>query len=199
MSRLHSAHMWLSPDVGAERRPTVADPGALLEGYLVSELESADRDRFESWVATDAARRLTVAALRHPQDGGMLSRDDADIEDWWAQCKNECALLAANSSLARSICLKPAESCVSGCRWQLPPGGGRHPLHGSPSRRRFSVPGSCIPGASLHARPSRQPSGSRGACVHHGSRRARRRDARRRHGRAGSRECPPDLRQLRRP
>ena len=52
-------------------------------------LESADRDRFESWVATDAARRLTVAALRHPQDGGMLSRDDADIEDWWAQCREQ--------------------------------------------------------------------------------------------------------------
>jgi transmembrane sensor len=66
-----------------------ADPGALLEGYLVSELGAADRDRFESWVATDDARSLTVAALRHPQDrdGGTLSRDEADIEGWWAECR----------------------------------------------------------------------------------------------------------------
>jgi transmembrane sensor len=91
MSRLHSAHMWLSPAAGADWRPTAADPGALLQGFLVSELEPADRDRFESWVAMDDARRLTVAALRHAQngDGGMVSRDEADVEDWWAQCREQ--------------------------------------------------------------------------------------------------------------
>jgi ferric-dicitrate binding protein FerR (iron transport regulator) len=65
-----------------------ADPGALLQGYLVGELDPADHDRFESWVAMDDARSLTVAALRYSQDddGGMLSLDEADIEAWWARC-----------------------------------------------------------------------------------------------------------------
>jgi ferric-dicitrate binding protein FerR (iron transport regulator) len=89
MSRLHSARIWLSPAAGAERRPAAADLGALLQGYLVSELGPADRDRFESWVAMDDARRLTVAALRYSEDrdGGTLWRGEADIEDWWAECR----------------------------------------------------------------------------------------------------------------
>jgi transmembrane sensor len=83
---LRPVRSWRFP---AATRPTRADlardPGLLLEGYLVSELGAAERDLFESWLAMDQDRALTVAALRNPHDG-------LDVRDWWAECRKEMRL-----------------------------------------------------------------------------------------------------------
>ena len=87
---LRPARPWRLP-VARHRPPdSAADPGALLEGFLVSELEPGDQARFESWIALDHVRNLTVAALRNPQDHdiGTPPGDDPDVEAWWAECKD---------------------------------------------------------------------------------------------------------------
>src|SRR6202020_2205824 len=68
-----------------------SDPGALLEGFLVGELMPEDRQRFESWIALDPARDLTVAALRHPDDHdiGTPPGDDPDVLAWWGECGDQ--------------------------------------------------------------------------------------------------------------
>ena len=68
---------------------SASDPGVLLEGYLVSELEAAERELFESWLALDDTRELTVAALRHPydRDNGTPADSDPNVGDWWEECR----------------------------------------------------------------------------------------------------------------
>ncbi len=87
---LRPARPWRLPVAGRRPPDSAADPGALLEGFLVSELEPGDQARFESWIALDHVRNLTVAALRNPQDHeiGAPPGDDADVESWWAECKD---------------------------------------------------------------------------------------------------------------
>ena len=88
---LRPARPWRLP-VARRRLPDSAvDPGALLEGFLVSELEPGDRERFESWIALDHVRNLTVEALRDPRDHdiGTPPGDDPDVLAWWAECKEQ--------------------------------------------------------------------------------------------------------------
>jgi ferric-dicitrate binding protein FerR (iron transport regulator) len=97
---LRPARPWRLPV--ARRRPpdSAADPGALLEGFLVSELMPGDQERFESWIALDNVRNLTVAALRNPHDHdiGTPRGDDADVEAWWAECKDQMRAVEAEQA-----------------------------------------------------------------------------------------------------
>jgi transmembrane sensor len=80
------------------------DPGLLLEGYLVSELGAAERNLFESWLAMDYDRELTVAALRHPHDDENRAATDAepDVGGWWAECGKQIRT-SANEPAADTI------------------------------------------------------------------------------------------------
>ena len=87
---LRPARPWRLPVAGQRPPDSAADPGALLGGFLVRELDPGDQARFESWIALDPARNLTVAALRNPHDHdiGSPPGDDADVEAWWAECRD---------------------------------------------------------------------------------------------------------------
>lgn len=90
--KLHHARPWRLPvATGDTQADSAGDPGALLEGYLVSELDSADRDLFESWLAMDNERALTVAVLRNPHDGNLATPTDAepDVGGWWTLCSKQ--------------------------------------------------------------------------------------------------------------
>ncbi len=90
--KLRPVRPWRLPAAtGDTQAGSAGDPADLLAGYLVSELDTPERDRFESWLAMDYDRRLTVAALRNPHGGDITKPTDAepDIEDWWAQCSKQ--------------------------------------------------------------------------------------------------------------
>jgi transmembrane sensor len=107
---LRPARPWRLP-VGRRRRPGLAaDPGALLEGFLVGELVPADQERFESWIALDDARNLTVAALRHPHDHDVgTPPDDDDVEAWWAECKDQMRAAGAEEAAEAAEAADPQE------------------------------------------------------------------------------------------
>ena len=63
---LRPARRWRFPIAARlTEADSAGDPGILLEGYLVGELGAAERHLFESWLAMDDDRGLTVAALRN--------------------------------------------------------------------------------------------------------------------------------------
>jgi ferric-dicitrate binding protein FerR (iron transport regulator) len=83
---LRPARSWRFP-LGSRptRSGSAGDPGVLLERYLVSDLGAVERDLFESWLAKDPDRVLTVEALRNP-------RDALDASDWWVECRKQMRL-----------------------------------------------------------------------------------------------------------
>ncbi|MFI5250100.1 MAG: FecR family protein [Gemmatimonadales bacterium] len=90
--KLRPVRRWRLPAAtGDTHADSAGDPGDLLAGYLAGELDTAERGLFESWLAMDYDRRLTVAALRNPQGGDITKPTDAepDIGDWWAQCATQ--------------------------------------------------------------------------------------------------------------
>jgi transmembrane sensor len=82
---LRPGRSWRFPGARRTQADPADDPGVLLEGYLAGSLDGAERDLFESWVALDDGRSLTVAALRHP-------REEPDVGDWWADCRKRMRL-----------------------------------------------------------------------------------------------------------
>src|SRR5579863_5680 len=82
---LRAARPWRFPvTTRRTQADSAGDPGVLLEGYLVSELGAVERELFESWVAMDSDRGLTIEALRHSYDEPY---DEPDAGEWWAECR----------------------------------------------------------------------------------------------------------------
>jgi transmembrane sensor len=96
-------HWRLPPANGDTQADPAADPGALLGGYLVNELDAAERDLFESWLARDDDRARTVAALRNRHDDEIRMPTDAepDVGDWWAECEQQIRMPESEQAAGR--------------------------------------------------------------------------------------------------
>ena len=101
---------------------SASDPGVLLEGYLVSELEAAERELFESWLALDDTRELTVAALRHPydRDNGTPADSDPNVGDWWEECRQRIHTPENDPPDPRTELKIIRPSAAPSFRWHVP-------------------------------------------------------------------------------